>query len=156
MTDAERAALEALVQRPLTADEDAEISAWIANDNDRRDDMVAEVLSRGRTVVGDVSPRAFAAWVARTGLRAAIEDHCAEKTSSLRSIALTLRDVLANDMPISMATADNLSMVGAWVQAGELTSAQRDELIAMATAAAPITLAQVSRALNIAQGRMVF
>lgn len=110
---------------------------------------LAAALSAGRTRLGTVSVGDFASWAAETGMRAVIEDHAANAASPMRSIALALRDVLTGatggirlDLPV------NQQMLAAWVTAGELTTANRDALLAMAQQDDPVNMTQVEIALK--------
>lgn len=146
----ERAALEALAGRALTPEDDAIIDAALPG---RRDDLIAARLSIGRTKLGTVTTERFAAWAAATGMRAVIEDTAVASQHPLRSIALALRDVLVGGATgINFAYPGNPEMLDLWVQAGLLSSANRDGLLALATLPDPITTNQVSDALNGAQG----
>jgi hypothetical protein len=61
-------------------------------------------------------------------------------------------DIIANktdlDLSASAMGQGNLAMLGAWVTAGAINSAQEAQLVAMATVADPITTEQISSALN--------
>lgn len=110
---------------------------------------LAAALSAGRTRLGTVSVGDFASWAAATGMRAVIEDHAANAASPMRSIALALRDVLTGatggirlDLPV------NQQMLAAWVTAGELTTANRDALLALAQQDDPVNMTQVEIALK--------
>lgn len=98
-------------------------------------------------VIGSVSREAFATWAAKTGLREKIEDYSATQGHPLRSISLALIDVLRSPTSgIDFALADNQTMLGAWVALSEITQAQADELIALASTSNPIDELTVRRA----------
>lgn len=146
MTADQSAALAALAGRDLTANEAAAIDEHLQTGNVG---AIAALLSVGRTKLGTVSVGDFASWAAATGMRAVIEDHAANAQSPLRSIALALRDVLVGGTDgIRMDLPGNAAMLGAWVAAGELTTENRDALLAMALADDPLSAAQVSDALE--------
>lgn len=88
-----------------------------------------------RSSIGVVSVERFQAWCASTGMRAKIEDAAATTNDPLRSVALTLLDVLGGGAPggINLAYPGNLDMLNAWVAMSRLSAAQRDALVAMAT-----------------------
>src|SRR5574337_460623 len=67
----------------------------------------------------------------------------------LSSIALVLRDVLRGAIPAIDLSPDtgNGQMLDAWVQAGALTTVQRDALLTLATHPDPITPSEVDRAM---------
>lgn len=116
---------------------------------ERNDGAIAAALSVGRTKVGSVTREQFAGWAAGNGLRAKIEDCAGTPGHPLRSIALTLLDVLRGGFTgIDLSSASNQAMLAAWVAADAITQAQADELITLATTPDPITVNQVSDALN--------
>jgi len=117
-----------LIEGPLAA----EIAPFIAAGNDG---AINAILTRKDIAVyGSISVNAFAIWAAKTGLRAAIQDHAYTLQSPLRSIALTLLDFLQSSSARSLdfGNSDNCAMLEAWVVAGALTPVQRDDLLAMA------------------------
>lgn len=116
----------------------------------RIDADIAAALSASRTRVGSVQRQDFAIWCAATGLRAAIEDAANTAGHPLRSVALTLLDLLRGGVAdtIDFSLPENLGMLGGWVDAGGCTQAQADALLAMATTADPIGVDAVSDALN--------
>ncbi len=132
MTPAQLTALRAHIDAtPAYAD-------WIAHGNDQQ---LADALSALTVpVVGSVSRSRFAMWCGATGLRAAIADHARTPGSPLRSIALTIEDFLLGGVAEELHLADpaNQMMIAAWVQAGALTQAQADELLALATTPQPL------------------
>lgn len=149
MTPAQQSALDALAGRTLSAEEVSQIDTELA---DGRLNAIAPILSTGRTRVGTVSVGNLASWAAATGMRAAIEDHAINTASPLRSIALALRDVLVGGTDgIRLDLPANAAMLAAWVSAGVLSTEHRDELLALATSADPVTDAQVQAALEAAQ-----
>lgn len=119
----------------------------------RNDAAIAAQLSVGRTATGSVPVPTFAAWCASTGLRAVIEDASNNAASPLRSASLAIKDLLAwqsgaLDLSSDPVGTGNLAMLQAWVTAGAITQAQHDALIALASQPDPVTVDQVSRALN--------
>lgn len=101
---------------------------------------IADALSVGRTRVGSAPRSVFAMWCGSTGLRAAIQDHANDPDSPLRAVALTILDLLQGGVSdsIDMAHPSNQAMLGSWVQAGALTQAEADELVALATVPDPV------------------
>lgn len=87
-----------------------------------------------RTRTGVVPVSVFAIWCGQTGMRGAIEDAAADKTSPLRSIALTLLDLLRGGVSegLDLSNTGNQAMLAAWQAAGAINQAQRDSLIALA------------------------
>ena len=111
-------------------------------------DAIAEVVNVGRTALGYASREKFAVWAAKHSVRAKIEDHSSNPASPLRSIALALLDVLRSPTEgIDLSVPDNAAMLGAWVQSGEITQAQADELVALASHVAHVTEFDVRKAI---------
>jgi hypothetical protein len=109
----------------------AELAPFIASGDDG---AIHAVLHRKDIAVnGTVAVNDFAIWAASTGLRAAIQDHAANAESPLRSIALTLLDLLQGNLApaLDFGNATNVALLSAWVTAGALTTQQRDELLAL-------------------------
>ena len=154
MTPAQQEALEGLIGRSLSAEDIAALDPLLG-ENDRNDVAITEYLSSSRTKLSSLHKSVFQRWAARTGVRAVIEDHATTQGSPLRSIALTLRDVLVSDIPaIDFALADNVALLQAWVTAEAITQAQANELLALATVSDPLSMDEVSHVLNVAEGRM--
>lgn len=114
---------------------------------------IADAMSAGRTRSAPVRRADFAVWCGATGLRAVVEDHAANVDSPLRSAALTIRDFLAGAAEsIDFSLAGNQQMLAAWQQAGAITQAQADELIALATVPDPVAELDVRRAIWLDDG----
>jgi hypothetical protein len=121
------ALLDELTTGPLAA----ELAPLLADGDDT---AIYNVLHRADiTVNGAIAVNDFAIWAASTGLRAAIADHADNIASPLRSIALTLLDLLQGNLApnLDFGNAANVTMLEAWVTAGALTEAQRDELLTL-------------------------
>ncbi|MDE2437695.1 MAG: hypothetical protein KGM49_15680 [Sphingomonadales bacterium] len=122
----------------------------------RNDAAVAAYLSPGLTVQGMVPISSFLGWAASTGMRAVIEDAAHSSASpyyaTLRSSALAMLDIIANKTDLDLSSSamgqGNLAMLGAWVTAGAINSAQEAALVAMAKTPNPITYTEISAALN--------
>lgn len=100
---------------------------------------IAAALSMNRTRVASVPRALFARWAASTGMRAQIADVSSDAQSPLRSSALALLDVLNGaSETIDFSSAENIQMLGAWVQLGKLTQDHHDELLALATVPDPV------------------
>ena len=111
-------------------------------------DAIASAVNVGRVSVGYASREKFAMWAAKHDVRAKIEDHANNPASSLRSIALALLDVLRSPTEgIDLSVPDNALMLGAWVQSGEITQAQADELVDLASRPDPVSEHDVRRAI---------
>lgn len=101
---------------------------------------LAAAISAGRTRSAPVRRADFAVWCGQTGLRAAVEDHAGNAQSPLRSAALTIRDFLSGAADtIDFALPGNQLMLGAWQQAGAITHAQADALIALGSEPDPVS-----------------
>lgn len=109
---------------------------------------VAALLSQG-TQLGVVSTERFQAWAAATGMRAVIEDTTTNAQHPLRSIALTLRDVLVGGASgINFAYPGNPEMLDAWVALGLLSTQHRDALLALAQVPLVVSWQQVMAAVQ--------
>jgi len=96
----------------------------IANALNRKDILTA----------GSITVNKFAIWCAETGMRAAINDQSNNPESPLRSIALTLLDLLQGNLTpasLDLSIYSNVEMLHAWVLAGLLTTEQEQELITL-------------------------
>lgn len=157
MTPNQKNALESLIGRGLTESEIAQIDPLVIDPDNRNDVGIATILSVGRTVLGQLPKEVFRRWAASTGVRAVIEDHALDAASPLRSIALTLRDVLWSNTPsIDFAITENQQLLQAWVTANAITQEQANALLQFATTPNPIPVGEVSEALNLAEGRITF
>lgn len=115
----------------------------------REHGQIAAEVSVNRTRIGAISTALLSIWVAKTGLRAAIEDHAINSASPLRSIALSLKDALnGGSTVLELDNPENQAMLDAWVAAGALTSAQKQDLINRATVPAPVSVAEVVEAMK--------
>ena len=111
----------------------AEELAPLVTANDYRG--IANALNRKDIVTaGSITVNKFAIWCAETGMRSAIADQAANASSPLRSIALTLLDLLQGNLTpasLDLSIAQNVEMLHAWVLAGLLTTEQEQELITL-------------------------
>jgi len=96
---------------------------------------IANVLNRKDILTsGSITVNKFAIWCAETGMRAAINDQATTPASPLRSIALTLLDLLQGNLTpasLDLSIQQNVEMLHAWVLAGLLTTEQEQELITL-------------------------
>lgn len=90
----------------------------------------AQTLSR----LSIVKSAALSVWAARTGVRAAIEDHAADAQSPLRSSALALRDLLRGNLStgLDLSNPDNIIMLNAWESVGAITAEAKGQLVQLA------------------------
>ena len=98
------------------------------------DDINAILNRRDISVTGSISVNAFAMWAASTGMRAIIQEQADLTSSPLRSIALTLLDLLhgnLNPQSLDLSNAVNLDMLATWVKAGFITAQQEADLITL-------------------------
>lgn len=102
--------------------------------------QITSALNQGRTALGLVSCAAMSAWAASNGVRAKVEDHATNPLSTVRSIALAIRDDLTgmSEVGFDFSNPLKVQMLSALVSAGVLTSAQKDEILEMATHPAPV------------------
>jgi hypothetical protein len=161
MTAAELAALESLVGRPLIAAETEQIEAHIADPDDRRDDLIAALLSVGRTEVRatrvseagllerwPAGPLAADAFLAKLGAFAATQ-HAAAGV-----VRRALR-FMATPEGLDLGAAATHAMLDMLQAGGVVTADEVSAAKELSRHAAPVSIEQVSRALNLAQGRMV-
>lgn len=108
------------------------------------DQQIADLLNAKTISVNRAVKRSdFAIWAASTGMRATIQDHADNVASPLRSIALSLLDVLRGAAEsIDFSLASNTSMLDAWVLAGALSVANKDSLLALSSTS--VSLAEQS------------
>lgn len=150
MTPAQQTALEGLVGRPLTAQEITTIDAHLP---DRRDDLIAQVLSVGRvrvqktlggigTVLETLGPEAGAAVL--DGLEAIKAGNAAVKWAWF----------LIERGELDFGSSATRGMIDQLVAGGALPAGAGAALKAVAEVPNPITVNQVSDALNVAEGRL--
>ena len=169
MENNELAALEALVGRPLSPEEVADISPWLPP---RRDDLIAERLSIGRTRLRsfEITPRGSAALFPAVGglpgplaLQKALRQLTAfaeaakaapDETTSLLGEAIEeqVRGFRVQGLDFSVpALRGMLDLIAAQ---GGISIEQAAGFKALAQEPEPLTTNQVSDALNRAQGLM--
>lgn len=163
MTDAQIQALQALVERELTTAEVAQIDAHIAAG--RRDDLVAALLSAGRTKLAPrmVSARGLAALMPGGPLAAeavllklegARDAMLASADGDRRLMGSLLRRQLAflGGEGLDFGSPALQGMLDQFAGLGILTSAEVAALKAIGWSPAPVTVSQVSDALNATGG----
>lgn len=109
----------------------AEIAPYIASADD---ETISAILNRKDIpVYGVISGNTFSIWAASNNLRATIEDVSLTVGHPLRSIALTLLDLIKGNLsPVSLDFSNpiNVTMMNYWIDYHTITIAQRDELLA--------------------------
>lgn len=161
MTPAERAALEALVGRELSDDESTAIDAYIGDDNDRRDDLVAALLSQGRTRY--VTTRVSEAGLLERWPTGPVDadaflqklETFAQSGHALSGVVRRALKFLGTPEGLDLGAAATHAMLAQLAGRNVITSDEAARAMSLSQQAAPVALADVSRALNIAQGRMV-
>ena len=112
----------------------AEIAPYLVNADDS---AIEAILNRKDIpVYGTISGNSFSIWSASNGLRATIDDVATTPLHPLRSIALTLQDLIQGNLsPVSLDFSNpmNVTMLDYWVAYHAITLAQRDELLALST-----------------------
>lgn len=166
MTPEQRGALEVLVGRALTEQEVATIDPLL-DGNNRRDDLIASLLSVGRTEVYSRMTSARGLAELYPGGPAGAEvilmklEGAAAALKASPDQALKVQGSLIARQ-LSFLNADGLDFGSAALRGmldqfvpSPLTEEEVTGLKAVATRPAPISIDAVSRALNIAEGRMV-
>lgn len=162
MTPTQNAALAALVGRALTQDEATAIDGYLPA---RRDDLIAALLSTGRTEVAPrmTSARGIAERVSGgpvaaevillklEGARDAMLASADQKQHVMGSLLRRQLTFLAGE-GLDFGSAALRGMLDQFASAGILTSGEVDALKAIAVRPAPISTSQVSDALNAAEG----
>lgn len=157
MTPAQQTALEGLVGRSLTAEEVTAIDAHLPN---RRDDLIAQVLSAGRTVVADywLTDRGLVSDLVRATGNTDLSDAILTKLDAMATQSRSTKAMLnrlENDVRgVNFGDAALLVQWGHLEAVGALTSAEASALRALPVVPNPIAVGQVSDALNVAEGRL--
>lgn len=161
MTAAELDALESLVGRSLDAAETEQVDAHIADPDDRRDDLIAALLSVGRTEVratrvseAGLLERWPAGPLAADAFLAKLEAF-ASSGHALSGVVRRAMRFLALPEGLDLGAMATHTMIDALQSGGVITADEAADAKALSAHSAPITVDQVSRALNLAQGRMV-
>lgn len=161
MIAVERAALEALLGRPLTEPEAGQLGEYIIDEDDRRDDLVAAFLSAGRTEVRQTrmsEAGLLERWpdgpVAADGFLAKLEAFAATQHAAAGVVRRALR-FMATPEGLDLGAAATHAMLDMLQAGGVVTADEVSAAKELSRHAAPVSIEQVSRALNIAQGRMV-
>jgi hypothetical protein len=159
VTPAELTALEGLVGRQLTLTELEQIDVWLPP---RRDDLIAALLSTGRTrlVSHFASERGIldryqgpGGPIGADALLSKIEGF-ALSAHPLAGIVKRAVKFLGQPEGIDLGSQGVQGILQLLTQGGVITAEERAALVAMATQPDPITTNQVSDALNKAQGLM--
>lgn len=85
-----------------------------------------------------------AAWGARVGLRAKIQDYSTTSSHPLRSVSLTALDMLVRGSDFDMV--EDGPMLQSFLDAGDITQAQYDELSALSVAPRQVSAQDVAQA----------
>lgn len=155
MTPAELSALEALAGRALLAPEVEQVDGWLPP---RRDDLIAALLSAGRTKLVShfasergILDRYPGGPIAADAMLVKIEAF-AQSQHPLASIVKRALKFLAQPDGIDLGSSAVQALLGQLAAGNVITADERAGLLAMATQPDPITTHQVSDALNRAQG----
>lgn len=133
-----------------------EIAPHIASGNDG---AIYDIMHRRDIPVnGAISTNAFAMWAAKNGQRVVIQDTADDKLDALRSVALTLLDLLRGNLTqgLDLANADNIALADAWAAAGKMTAQQKQSLLDLSSKmisraeqlGIPCTVADIAQALR--------
>lgn len=171
MTPEQQSALEGLVSRPLTAQEILQIDPWL-NPEDRRDDLIAALLSQGRTKVQSrmVSARGLAERYnggdpigaeivlqkleGFVSLAASLPNEPANQQTKLLGRLLQRQLGFLNSDGLDFGSGALRQMIDTFALSGVITSTEASHLKNIAVVPDPVPRETVSRTLNIAEGRM--
>lgn len=161
MNPAEREALEALVGRPLSDAEATAIDGHIGNDDDRRDDLVAALLSQGRTRY--VTTRVSEAGLLERWPTGPVDadvfltklEAFAQSPHALAGVVRRALKFLGTPEGLDLGAAATHAMLAQLAAGKVISDIEANAAKALSQQPAPVGLGDVSRALNIAQGRMV-
>lgn len=155
MNEKQKLALEQLISRTLTESEIQEIDPHLVN---RRDDLIAEVISRNRTKNVDlfVSERGMIAKyphgpIASDALLVKLEVFSETPNNSLASIVKRAIRFLRQSEGLNIGEPMTRFLIAQLVTAGVLTSEEGDGLNQMSRISDAISTNKVSDALNIAE-----
>lgn len=151
MTPVQQAALEALAGRALTADEATQIDAWLPT---RRDDLITDLLSAGRTKYVEARKVEIGIIGAYPGgpleadaLLAKLEAHAAAGQPLSRLVGRALK-AMAVEPGLNLGDTATHSMLDALVAADVITADEAEGIKSIARVDDPIPRDTVSRALN--------
>lgn len=158
MTPAQRAALEALVGREITADEAAQLDTLLDPDN-RNDVAIAALLSVGRWRYADTR-RMEVGFVGTypggpiegDAVLGALELHAESQAPTARIVGRALR-ALRTEPGLNLGDPALHAMLDL-LAPSVLSVQQVDAIKSMARVDDPVAVRDVSRALNVADGRM--
>ena len=164
MTPAQQTALEGVAVRALTAQEVEDIDPLLDPDN-RNDVAIAAILSVGRTrlqsrMIGERGIMAALGTVEGEACLAAFEAFAASTLPDehpLKRHHAGIKRMLSwlkTDAGLDIGTPQAGELLGIMAQLGILDGAWVATIMALAQVADPIAVADVSRVLNAAEGRM--
>ena len=158
MTPAQRAALEALVGREITADEAAQLDTLLDPDN-RNDVSIAALLSVGRWRYADTRRMEVGFVGSYPGgpiegdaVLGTLERHAESQAPTARIVGRALR-AMRVEPGLNLGDPSLHAMLDLLAPA-VLSVQQVDDIKAMARVPHPVVVREVSRALNVAEGRM--
>ena len=97
--------------------------------------ILAVLNRRDIETLGTIKTNPFVIWAAKTGQRAVIEDTASNPLDPLRSIALSLQDLVRGnlDQGLDFSITDTSAMADTWLAAGKMTQPMYEDLMALAT-----------------------
>lgn len=159
MNDKQKTALESLVNRTLSTEEIQEIDPHLPN---RRDDLIAEILSRNRVKHFDlfVSERGVIAKYPHGALEAdalltKLEVFSEVQGNPLASLVRRALRFLRQSEGLNIGEPTTRLLISALVQNQILTNKEGEGLFTMSKINDPIDVNKVSNALNVAEERMI-
>lgn len=159
MTPAQAQALADVRGEALTADQAQRIEPLL-DPNNRNDTEISAILSEGRTKFGEVRRMEIGFVGSYPGgpaegdaVLAKLEAHAESAAPTARIVARAMR-AMRTEPGLNLGDPALHAMLGLLVPS-PLTQAEADAIVSMGRVANPVATADVSRALNIAEGRMV-
>lgn len=162
MTDAQRAALEALIERELTAEELDAIEPFISDPDNRNDIKIAEILSAGRTqvvpyLITDRGVIGALGTIDGEKLLSDLETFAAATLPAdhpLKAHHAGIKRVLSwlqRDPGLDIGSPTAQSLLATLAQAGAIEQAHATAIAALARRPHPYQVLDVSRVLNVAE-----
>lgn len=100
-------------------------------------EVVALLNAAGPNVLRPIPVSALLRWSTASGFRARVDDGTRSVNDFVRSACLAMVDMLRAGLALDVASSDVQQLIGGLVQAGVMTSAQRDSLLLLGSEPGP-------------------